>query len=114
MSASEAATLTASTKRPPAVSGGRVGSPTTKLPALFIVPLLPVGADLVEELQLQNPRELKETCAFANVNNVLPDVAEGDILTVAGVDYLVYYVKEYTRPSEGSFLHILVSLRKAT
>lgn len=112
MSASDAATVTASTKRPPAVSGGKVGSPATNLTSLLIVPLLPVGQDLIQEASLQNPREAKVTYAFADSDNVLPDVAEGDLLVVGGTEYLVNYVKEYPRPTVGSFLEILVLQRK--
>lgn len=114
MSASDAATVTASTKRSPAVSGGKVASPATHLASVLIVPLLPVGQDLIQEASLQNPREAKVTYVFADEDNVLPDITEGDLLVVSGTEYLVNYVKEYPRPTVGSFLEILVLQRKVS
>lgn len=111
MSASESATVTASTKRSPAVSGGKVGAPVTNLASVLVVPLLPLNSALVEEAQLKNPREHKLTYAFANSSNTLPDIAEGDILVISSVEYLINYVKEYERPTEGSYLEIIVQKR---
>lgn len=111
MSASESATVTASTKRSPAVSGGKVGSPVVNLASVLVVPLLPLSGSLIEEAQLKNPREHKVTYAFANSSNVLPDIVEGDILVISSVEYLVNYVKEYERPTEGSYLEIIVQKR---
>lgn len=116
MSAADAATLSASTKRPPAVSGGKVGSPATHLTGLTIVPLLPASADLVQEAQLKNPREGKVTYIFPDpeVGNTMPDVLEGDLLVVSDVEYLIHMVKEWPRPGSGSYLEVLVTQRKVT
>lgn len=112
MSASDSATVTASTKRPPTASGGKVGVPAMNLKSVAVVPLLPVGQDLIQEASLKNPREAKVTYAFADSDNVLPDIMEGDLLVVSGTEYLVNYVKEYPRPEGGSFLEILLLQRK--
>lgn len=112
MSASDMATITASTKRPPAATGGKVGAPAAYLHSLVIVPLLPATADLVDEAQLKNPREGKMTYIFPSTGNTLPDIAEGDLLVVSGVEYLIHMVKEWPRPDGGSFLEILVTQRK--
>lgn len=108
MSATDSATSTASTKRSPAVAGGKVASPVVNVSSVLIVPLCPVSAALIQELQIKSPREMKETFAFGAL-----DILEGDILTVSGVDYLINYVKEYSRPADGSYLHILLQERKA-
>lgn len=112
MNANLAATVTASTKRPPAVSGGKVGSPATNLASVMVVPLLPLGEDLAQEAQLKSTREGKLTYAFPATGNTLPDIVEGDLLVVAGVEYLVKLVKEWQRDSDGSCLEIVLSLRK--
>lgn len=116
MSAMDAATfLTASTKRPPAVSGGKVGAPATNLSRVSIVPLLPATADLAQEAQLKNPREGKVTYIFpSDGENTMPDVVEGDLLVVSGVEYLIHMVKEWQRPSDGNYLEVLVTQRKVT
>lgn len=116
MSAATAATTTASTKRPPAVSGGKVGAPAANLTGLKIVPLLPASADLVQEAQLKNPREGKVTYIFPDpeIGNTMPDVVEGDLLVVSGVEYLIHMVKEWQRPGEGNYLEVLVTQRKVT
>jgi len=114
MSASDAATTTASTKRRPAVSGGKVGAPVTNLASLSVVPLLPVSAETRESVQLESPREAKETYAFADSNNTLPDVVEGDLLVVSGTEYVIKGVAEYSRPSGGSFLHIVCEEQKGS
>lgn len=119
MSAADAATVTASTKRPPAVSGGKVGAPATHISGLKIVPLLPAlpaSADLVQEAQLKNPREPKVTYIFPDpeVGNTMLDVVEGDLLVVSGVEYLIHMVKEWQRPTEGNYLEVLVTQRKVT
>jgi len=112
MSASEAAVTIASTKRNPAPSSGIIGDPVTNLATVAIVPLLPASPELVEELELKNPREAKWTCAFANSSNVLPDIIEGDILVVGAVEYLIKMVREWQRPLDGSYLEIVALQRK--
>lgn len=109
MSASDSATITASTKRPPALSGGKVGSPATHLRSVAILPLLPASQELALEGQLRSAREGKMTFAFADGDNELPDILEGDLLVVSGVEYPVKMVKEWERPETGSYLEILVT-----
>lgn len=53
-------TLTGSTKRNPAVSGGKRGVPVTKVATLACTPLWPVGNDVVQRLGLETPLELKQ------------------------------------------------------
>lgn len=114
MSASDAATITASTKRYPAVSGGKVGPPVTNLSSVLIVSLLPLTPELAQMVKLEAPREAKLTFAFADSGNVLPDIVEGDILVVSGVEYAVRSVAEFQRPGSGSFLQLVVEQHKVS
>lgn len=55
------ATVTASTKRSPAISGGKRGTPTTNLTELSCTPLDPVDAEVRQRLGLDTPHELLQT-----------------------------------------------------
>lgn len=52
---------TASTKRSPAMVGGKRGTATTQLSALRCSPLDPVAPDLAERMGLNTPHELLQT-----------------------------------------------------
>lgn len=85
---------TATTKRTPAASAGKIGQPVSKLTAfeLSMVPM-PVSPDVAEKYQLKSPRRAFETGAFAAL-----DILEGDVLTTGGVDYHVRIAEKYTDP----------------
>ena len=86
----------ASTKRNPAVSSGRVTIPVTCLATLTLAhPIMPVDPETAEKYHLQAPRKSYITGAFAVV-----DVAAGDILTEATVDYIVRAVAKWGAPRE--------------
>jgi len=55
--------VTASTKRSPAVSGGKRGAPATHLTRVRCMPLDPVDADLAQRMGLNTPHELLQTVA---------------------------------------------------
>lgn len=55
------ANVTASTKRNPAISGGKRGAQATSLTGLSITPLDPVTQDVIERLALESPVRLLET-----------------------------------------------------
>jgi len=55
------ANVSASTKRNPAISGGKRGTQTTSVTGLKITPLDPVTQDVVERLALESPVRLLET-----------------------------------------------------
>ena len=112
MSAKEAATTTASTKRPPALSGGKVGAPATNLASLLIVPLMPVSAETANVTRLDSPRTSYETFAFPGDDNVNLDIENGDLLVVGSNEYKIVAVGEWERPSDGSFLHLVVERLK--
>ena len=55
------ANVTASTKRPPAISGGKRGEATTKLSGLKCTPLDPVSSEIRKRVALDTPMELLQT-----------------------------------------------------
>jgi hypothetical protein len=59
------ATVQASTKRQPAVSAGKRGTPVTKLACIYCTPLDPASKSAMQEIQerpdLQSPHKLLET-----------------------------------------------------
>ena len=75
-------TVTASTKRRPAVSSGKVGTATTHLATLMVAPLAPIDADLRQRSALSTPHELQQSICLGS-----KDVKEGDVLVVATVEY---------------------------
>ncbi len=56
-------TITASTKRTPAMAGGKRGAPTTNLATLTCTPLDPVDSELAKRLELDTPHELLQSFA---------------------------------------------------
>jgi predicted transcriptional regulator len=75
-------TVTASTKRRPAVSSGKTGAATTYLASLMVAPLAPIDADLRQRLALETPHELQQSICDGT-----KDVKEGDVLVVSTVEY---------------------------
>lgn len=55
------ATVSASTKRSPAVVSGKRGTPATNLTNLYCTPLDPVDPETARRLVLDTPHELKQT-----------------------------------------------------
>jgi len=55
--------VTASTKRQPAISSGKRGTPVTKLTGVKCTPLDPVDPELRNRLELDTPHELLQTIA---------------------------------------------------
>ena len=107
MSLKAIATATATTKRVPAIAGGKRGDPIANLTTPFaMVPLTPVSLELAQRLGLGTPVELKQTVVYNQ-----GDIKEGDYLTVGAVDYPIKYVGEYEGyPGIDSItrLHIIV------
>lgn len=114
MSATALATVTASTKRRPAVVSGLIGEPETNLATLPITPFQSVSAELALEASIRDPREAKVCHCFTDGNGDLYDVLEGDVLVVAAVEYTIRSVAEYTRPDDGSYSRLIVEQRKIT
>ena len=84
-------TVAASSKRAPPLSGGKRGPAVTHLTGLLCTPLDPVDSDLRQRLQIQTPHELLQTFVEGSV-----DVKEGDFFAVAGTDYPVRQVEEWS------------------
>jgi hypothetical protein len=55
------ATEHASTKRPPAIAGGKRGAATTNLTGLKCTPLDPVSSEIQRRVALETPMELLQT-----------------------------------------------------
>jgi hypothetical protein len=101
MSALSFCTQTASTKRSPAVAGGKVGEQVTYLTDILIMPLMPAGEDIRAEVALNSPREAKETYCREE------DIIEGDHLVVDGVEYIIRWVGEWPWPDVSEYFHRL-------
>lgn len=82
-------TVTASTKRPPAVSNGKRGELAAYLSTLKCSPLDPVSAEISRRVALNTPHEVLQ--AFIGSD----DVREGDVLTVGSKDYPIRAVEDW-------------------
>jgi len=99
------ATVSASTKRSPSISGGKRGSPTTKLASVSLTPLDPVTEDVRRRTGLETPHELLMCYAVGSV-----DIKEGDILVVGSNEYPIKAVGEWVASPQGSdgFIELIV------
>jgi hypothetical protein len=99
------ATVTASTKRPPAIVDGERGDPATNLASISILPLMPADpkSAVVERAGLgEAAMELLVTYADGAL-----DIREGDTLVVSGVDYPIRAVGDWTwRSSQYKELYV--------
>lgn len=93
------ATVTASTQRPAANGTGM----QVHLTGLAALPLMPVSPETIERMGLNSPREQKETFVASQTHvdggvevNQLPDIKQGDWWVVAGLNYPVQAVGEWT------------------
>lgn len=75
-------TVTASTKRAPAVTSGKRGEPVTHLATLRCTPLDPLDPETAQRLGLQTPHTLRQT--FTDGSS---DIMAGDVLVVSARDY---------------------------
>ncbi len=91
------ATVTASTKRPPAIASGKRGAPVAHLASVQCTPLLPASTDLLQRLMLDAAYKLLETTFFGEV-----DIREGDILVVGADEYPVQAVDVYPATALGN------------
>jgi hypothetical protein len=102
------ATVTASTKRSPGVSGGKRGAPATEIAELSCTPLDPVQPEVAFRAGLENPFELLETFVDGTL-----DIKEGDILVVGSREYPIKSAAEWTWRRSGSrFLHLILEENK--
>ncbi len=107
MSLKAIATKTATTKRAPAISGGKRAAAAAHLTTAFsLTPLAPVSLELAQRLELGTPVELKQSVVYNQ-----GDIIEGDLLVYEGSEYPIKYVGEYDGyPGIDSIqrLHIIV------
>ena len=113
MSARDFCTITASTKRNADLGSGRTGAAITNLASLLVTPLWPISRETIRLLDLASPREFKECFHVPAAGASLPNVLEGDVLTVAGTDYRIDHVAEWTDDDVPS-LHIVAQEVKGT
>lgn len=102
------ATVTASTKRPPAISGGKRGAPAAHLDAIKITPLVP-GDPNDAKVMLQRTRTGTPTNLLEAFANGAVDVVAGDVLVVGGAEYQVVAAHSWsTFLGMGDYTRIIV------
>lgn len=84
------ATVTARTKRAPAISDGKRGAPEFHLADFKCTPLDVVDAELRQRLALDTPHELLQVFVDGD-----PDIREGDLLVVGGIEYPIRAVADW-------------------
>lgn len=82
--------VTASTKRPPAITSGKRGEPVEWVTELPCTRLTPVSAETQKRLALETPTNIYETFCDASF-----DVKAGDVLVVDETDYDVRSAAEW-------------------
>lgn len=96
------ANVTASTKRPPAVSSGKRGAPVAHLASLKCTPLDPVDAEIRQRVTVESPHELLQTFV-----DRAADILPGDLLVVMGKEYPIRSVADWGWGSS-SYRHLVV------
>lgn len=94
-------TVTASTKRRPAVSGGKRGEPVTEIASLTCTPLDPISQDTANRFGINSPVEFKE-CFTEDL-----DIVKGDILVVGSEEYPIKFVAGWDWQST-KFKHLVL------
>ena len=98
------ASVTASTKRPPALSGGRRGAAAASIASLKCTPLDPLTPEIALRAGLETPHELLQTFTEGGL-----DIVEGDIFTVSGTDRPVKAVGQWYWPMDATnYLYIVL------
>ncbi|MBN1815327.1 MAG: hypothetical protein JXA14_26080 [Anaerolineae bacterium] len=105
------ATVTASTKRPPAFSNGKRGNPTAHLAGVACLPLDPLSPDEIRAITpAGRTQELLQTFCQGGL-----DIKEGDFLVVGSKEYPIKFVGEWTWPPDSAdYLCIVVEDVKTT
>jgi hypothetical protein len=90
------AVVTASTKRPPAIAGGKRGTPAARLSLVKCLPLDTAEQQRVRELAarlgmaLDTPLDILQTMTDGN-----QDIKEGDVLVVNGAEYPIRGIDDW-------------------
>jgi hypothetical protein len=83
--------MNATTKRSPAATAGKIGTPVIHLASLALAYApIPASPEVIDKYQLKSPRKAFITGVFGNA-----DVLEGDILTANSIDYHVRAVGSF-------------------
>jgi hypothetical protein len=90
------ATVSASTKRNPAPSSGKVGALATNLSSLSCTPLYPVSDETANRFGLENPFEYKETFVQGGL-----DIKKGDYLVIGSEQYPIRFMESWAWPPDG-------------
>ena len=102
------ATVSASTKRTPAVSNSKFGTAASSIASLSCFPLDPVNAEIAARMGLDTPHELLQTFVEGGL-----DIVEGDILTVASKDYPIKAVEDwYWREDSANYQRLILEQLK--
>lgn len=105
---SRLARITASTKRPPAISGGKRGAAVTHISTLKITPLDPVDGDTVRRLNLATTVEVLQTFCESGY-----DIKDGDVLVVDSVEYPIRAVSDWAFINS-TYLHLIVDQQRTS
>lgn len=101
------ATVMASTRRSPAISGGKRGAPVTNIASLTCTPLDPADpgeeAEIQRRLSLETPLKLRQTFVDDGL-----DIVEGDLLVVGGTEHSIRAVAPWTWRRTDTYLRLLV------
>jgi hypothetical protein len=90
MAFARTATVTAATRRAPALADGKRGSAATQIASLKCTPLDPVSAEVAERLGTHAAHELLQTFVDAGL-----DIREGDLLVVGSREYPIRAVGDW-------------------
>ena len=98
------ATVTASTKRPPAIASGKRGVPATNIASLKCFPLDPISPELRQTLALNTPHEILQSYTEGGL-----DILEGDILAVGSSEYRIRAVGQWYWPMDSAdYLYLVL------
>jgi len=95
--------VTCSTKRPPALSGGKRDEAAANLTGKLCTRFYPVTAETAIEAGLQTPHTVQQVYMDKDT-----DIRNGDYLTVDGVDYPVKAAFLWPWVDGESYMHVVV------
>lgn len=116
MSAADFATVPIEVYRSPAISGGVVSDQAAHLDGLTMIAPMPVTSEPFLAYSIQSSRRTWETVVYADRDNVLPDIQDGDKIkdTENGQWYTVRGSNHWRRPEGCSFISLLLDEYKVT
>lgn len=98
-------TVSCSTKRPPALSGGKRAAPAENLTGLLCTPLDPLDPETQYQMQLETPMTLLQTFLEGD-----PDIKRGDTLVVSSTDYPIRAVESWPFRDD-VFLKLIIEVK---